>query len=65
MNQEKNIRKATYVEWEASLFGAMCVAFGLGTLLANMFTPYAWIIILIGAVGHAWGMYKIHKRNTL
>jgi len=57
------LTKAKYIEWQASLFGACFVAFGLGVLFASYFNPYALIIILVGIVLHSWGMYKIHQRN--
>ena len=57
------LTKARYVEWQASLFGACFIAFGLGILLASYFQTFALFIILIGIILHSWGMYKIHKRN--
>jgi hypothetical protein len=62
-NQE-NLTHATYREWEASLFGACLIAFGLGVLLAHAMQPYLWWIILLGILLHGWGMYRIHQRNT-
>jgi hypothetical protein len=58
-----NLTKAKYVEWQASLFGACFIAFGLGILLASYFSSISLIIILVGIVLHSWGMYKIHQRN--
>ncbi len=60
---KEKLTKAKYVEWQASLFGACFVSFGLGILFANYFEPYAFAIILIGIVLHSWGMYSIHQRN--
>lgn len=58
------IIKAKYIEWEASLFGACFIAFGLGALFSNYFKSYVlWSIILLGIVLHSWGMYMIHIRN--
>lgn len=58
------IIKAKYIEWEASLFGACFIAFGLGAFLANYFqSSIVWGIILIGILMHSWGMYKIHQLN--
>lgn len=57
------LRKAKYIEWQASLFGASFIAFGLGALVALYFRPYALIIILTGIIMHSWGMYKMYQRN--
>lgn len=57
------LTKAKYIEWQASLFGACFIAFGLGILLESYFAAFALLIILIGIVMHSWGMYKIHQRN--
>lgn len=63
MKREEKLTKAKYIEWQASLFGASLIAFGLGVLLANYLQPFALTIILIGIIMHSWGMYKIHQRN--
>lgn len=58
------IIKAPYIEWEASLFGACFVAFGLGALLVNYFSQtILYVVIVVGIIMHSWGMYKIHQRN--
>lgn len=58
------IFNAKYIEWEASLFGACFIAFGLGALFSNYFQPFIlWGLILLGIVIHSWGMYMIHIRN--
>lgn len=57
------LTKATYFEWQASLFGACFISFGLGVLVSKYFQPYSLIIILIGILMHSWGMYKIHRRD--
>jgi hypothetical protein len=57
------LTKAKYIEWQASLFGACFIAFGLGSLLSNYFKSATFLIILIGIVLHSWGMYRIHQRN--
>lgn len=62
-SMKDKLRKVKYIEWQASLFGASFIAFGLGALLASYFRPYALIIILIGIIMHSWGMYKMYKRN--
>lgn len=58
-----NLTKAKYIEWQASLFGACFIAFGLGIMLASYFSTFAFIIILVGIILHSWGMYKIQQRN--
>lgn len=60
---KEKLTKAKYVEWQASLFGACFIAFGLGILFADLTRPFSWVIILIGIALHGWGMYKIHIRN--
>jgi hypothetical protein len=60
---KEKLTKAKYVEWQASLFGACFIAFGLGVLFADLAEPFSWVIILVGIVLHGWGMYKIHIRN--
>jgi hypothetical protein len=60
---DKNLTKAKYSEWQASLFGACFVAFALGVLLAGFMRPFAMWILVVGIAIHSWGMYKIHQRN--
>ncbi len=60
---KEKLTKAKYVEWQASLFGACFIAFGLGVLFANLAKPFSLLIILVGIALHGWGMYKIHIRN--
>lgn len=60
---KEQLTKAKYTEWQASLFGACFIAFGLGVLFANFAQSFSLIIILIGIILHSWGMYKIHQRN--
>jgi hypothetical protein len=38
--------------------------FGLGALFAHSVESYAPWILLAGLIIHAWGMDKIHQRNT-
>lgn len=59
----KEIIKAKYSEWLASIFGACFIAFGLGILLSRWLGFLAWFAIVIGIVVHAWGMYKVNQRN--
>lgn len=63
MAQEK-LTKARYIEYEASIFGACFIAFGLGVVFAGYFQKFAFLLILIGIVVHGWGMFKILQRNT-
>jgi hypothetical protein len=57
------LRRATLLEWEASLFGACFIAFGLGVIFAEMARDFSYPLILIGIASHGWGMYRIHRRN--
>lgn len=54
---------AKYGEWQASLFGACFIAFGLGVLLSRYFDNFIWVVILIGILLHGWGMSKVYKMN--
>jgi hypothetical protein len=58
-----SLRKATTLEWQASIFGACFIAFGLGVLAASYFRSWTLWIIVLGVISHSWGMYKIHQRN--
>ncbi len=60
---EEKVMKAKYSEWQASLWGACFIAFGLGVLLAQYGQRLAIVAILLGVGMHGWGMYKIHQRN--
>ncbi len=58
------LTKAKYIEWQASLWGACFIAFGLGALLYRFFPEALLYIVILGGVTlHSWGMYKIHSRN--
>jgi len=63
LNMKEKLTKAKYIEWQASLWGTCTIAFGLGMLLSSYLQQFVYILILIGIIMHAWGMYKIHKRN--
>lgn len=58
-----NLRSATLLEWEASLFGACFIAFGLGVLFSEAAQNFTYPLILAGIPVHGWGMYRIHRRN--
>ena len=62
-HKEEKLTKAKYGEWQASLFGACFIAFGLGTIFASYFTQFSYFLIFIGILLHSWGMYKTHQRN--
>jgi hypothetical protein len=62
---ETKLTKATYLEWQMSLFGASFIAFGVGVLLARYLPWLAIPVIAVGIVMHAWGMYRIHERNRI
>ena len=49
MKNEK-LTKAKYIEFQAALFGACFIAFGLGIILISFFEKYALLIILLLAV---------------
>ena len=57
------LRSATLLEWEASLFGACFIAFGLGALLSEAAQNFIYPLILLGIITHGWGMYRVHRRN--
>lgn len=60
----EKLTKAKYVEWQASLFGACFIAFGLGALFNQFFSQtFLYLLILAGIGMHSWGMYKTHSRN--
>lgn len=63
MSGKSKLTKATYGEYQASLWGGILIAFGLGVLFGAYFQPFTFVIILIGIISHSWGMYKIHERN--
>lgn len=60
---KENLTKAKYSEFQASLWGAMLIAFALGVFLAGYFQQFALVILLVGIIVHSWGMYKVHQRN--
>lgn len=62
---EENLRKATYGEWQLSLFGACFVAGGIGYYLAQYLSVgVASAITVLGILMHGIGIYKIHQRNN-
>ncbi|MBL8030265.1 MAG: hypothetical protein JNN11_03385 [Candidatus Doudnabacteria bacterium] len=60
---EGKFTKAKYGEWQASLFGACGIALGVGILLAPYIHSWALWLVIIGAVLHAWGMYRIRNQK--
>ena len=58
-----DLTKAKYSEWLASLFGACGIALGIGVYFAKLLANLTPIIILLGIILHAWGMYRMHQRN--
>lgn len=62
-NTEDKLVSAKYGEWQASLFGACFIAFGLGVLLHRFFGVWGWLIIIVGIILHSWGMKKTYERN--
>lgn len=64
INKNGKLLSAKYGEWQASLFGACFIAFGLGVLLSSVIVGnVAWAIIIVGVILHSWGMSKIYERN--
>jgi hypothetical protein len=63
LKSEKKLVSAKYSEWQASLFGACFIAFGLGVLLQRFFGVSAWLIVVVGILLHGWGMNRTYKRN--
>ncbi len=63
MKNMNNLTQAKYGEWLASLFGACLIAFVLGVWLANTFSAWAWLILIVGVLLHSYGMYKTYQRN--
>lgn len=63
MKNGNDLTKAKYVEWLASLFGACGIALGLGIVFSKYLSFIAPLLILLGIILHAWGMYRIHQRN--
>lgn len=61
---EKIYNRGTYSEWLSSLMGACMIAFGLGILFAESLRFLTWYLLIAGVVLHAWGMYRMNKRNT-
>jgi hypothetical protein len=62
--KEEKLTKASYGEYQASLFGACGIALALGIFLADYLRPFAYGLLLLGIFLHSWGMYKTHKRNN-
>ena len=53
---------AQYSIWQASLFGASAIAFGLGVLLAGYVdSSWAWALIILGVLVHGYGMYRMYN----
>jgi hypothetical protein len=63
LKNEEKLVSAKYGEWQASLFGACFIAFGLGVLLHRFFGVWGWLIIIVGIILHSWGMKKTYERN--
>jgi hypothetical protein len=41
--------------------GAGALGAGIALLFANALAPYAFVILLIGLMAHAWGMFQKHQ----
>ncbi len=60
---DQNLIKARYGERLASLLGSCGIALGLGIFFSAYLGPFTIWLIILGAILHSWGMYKIHQRN--
>lgn len=63
MKAKAKLQKATYGEWQASLWGACFIAFALGVLFGRYVGVFAWLILVAGVILHAWGMTRTYNRN--
>ncbi len=63
MHSNEKLTKASYGEYQASLFGACGIALALGILLADYLRSYVYILLIAGIILHNWGMYRTHQRN--
>lgn len=61
---DRDLVKARYGEWLASLVGACGVTLGLGIYFAEYLGAAAPWLLLLGVALHGWGMYKIRQHNT-
>jgi hypothetical protein len=59
-----NMYTAKYSDYLISLAGACVVAFGLGAVLGKALGNFAWVLVVIGALVHAWGMYQSHGKKS-
>lgn len=63
MHSSKEFQKVKYSESLASIFGASFIAFTLGVWWNEIFSGFAWPILIVGVLLHAWGMFKTYQRN--
>jgi hypothetical protein len=49
-----------FPEVQLWLFGAISVGLGLGSIYSDLFKPYVLYLIVIGALVHLYGMYKVY-----
>lgn len=52
---------AKYTDYLISLTGACVIAFGLGVVVGDAIANFGWLLILLGTVVHAFGMYRSHR----
>jgi NADH:ubiquinone oxidoreductase subunit 6 (subunit J) len=60
MNESKGYLK---IAQSASALGAGILGFGLGSKWGYTITAYAFIVIIVGAILHVWGMYVMQMRK--
>jgi hypothetical protein len=58
------LTKASTWEYQASVFGAGFVGFGLGFVLKDSVGKYAWAALVLGVFLHGWGMCRINRRSN-
>lgn len=63
MKSDEKLTKASYAEYQASLFGASGIAIALGILLVDYLRPFVYVLLIAGIALHSWGMYRTHQRN--
>lgn len=61
--KDEKLTKASYGEYQASLFGACGIAMALGVFLADYLRSFALGLLFLGIAVHSWGMYRVHQRN--
>jgi hypothetical protein len=61
--EKENLIKASYAEYQTTLFGACGIALSLGVFFADYLKLFAVWLLFFGIIIHSWGMYNVHERN--